>query len=712
MSKMNALKRFFGPVTLLVLVFLLASSALFWVTQNNRGYLDQNGLNVQVAGRARLEWQRVMRYLHTLRFADSLNTEGADSSAANAAREEAIKNLRASTKLLDDATQAFVEGGTVDLGVAGSASIQAGSIPRGAQEAAQQLFAEWNDFATSLKPALAGTRASTGVVRTAFDYALQKDAAISQALSAVVGQISFSSFDAANRLSRLLYIASALAALFIGFLIWLFSRQLKKVNAAREQMTEILSTVPSGLMLIDKNFKISDQYSSQLETMFGQRELGGKDFFSLFERLSDVDTLSTARDFMTLLFGDQVDENLIHDVNPLDQVTAMVPNASGRQEKRTLGFGFKRVMSAGKLSHLLVTVSDITTEMQLKEQVQKLEKQSDQNMSQTLELLTSALSVDRSVLDDRLTRYRQLLDEANEKLKSAGRGESAYRMLIDDVFRPVHTLKGETAALNLRVLSTAASEAEHELAQLRGKSDLNGNDFLALTIRLDELYDRLNKLKLLANKLTSSTPSIASSAHEAKANTAPAALPANATVALDVIRQSIAHTAQTLGKKAVFQSAGLDKIALPSALRQTMTDILVQLSRNALAHGIEQPAQRVAAGKAELGKIQAQLQAHADAYELLFRDDGAGLDFSIIRERAVALGKLSAEQAASADPRQLAGLIFEPGFSTASGRSDAAGHGVGLDVVMAAIKRIGGKIAVGTQPGQYTQFRIRFPLSA
>ena len=676
------------------------------MARQSTGVLNANGLNVQIAGRARLEWQRVMRYLYELRFADSSELS---AEASSAAREDAITNLRASTKFLDDVLVAFVDGGSVDMGRAGGVvQVARGSLSAGARDSIDALATAWNDIAVNLKPAIAGTRATPAAVQRAFDYALQKDPEFSGSLSALLGVISFSSFDAANRVTRLQIIASIVGALFIGFLIWLFSRQLKKVNTARNQMTEILSTVPSGLMLLDSTFKLSPEYSTQLEKILGQSNLGGKDFFALFGKMADGDTLSTARDYMDLLFGDQVDENLIKDVNPLDQVSAMIPNASGRSEKRTLNFGFKRVMEQGKLSHLLVTVSDISNETALKEQVTKLEKQSDQNMGQTLELITGALSIDSGVLDDRLTRYRQLLDEANDKLKSAGRGESAYRMLIDEVFRPIHTLKGETAALNLRVISTAASDAEQELVLLRAKPDLNGNDFLALTIKLDELYDRLSKLKQLAAKL----PAPAS----AKAQLPAAAVNSNAVKAdsplqLDMIRQAVSRTAEKLGKSADLLCSGFEKIAIPAALKQTISDILVHLSRNALAHGIESPAQRIQAGKTPSGKIQAQLVAVADGYEVLFRDDGRGLDFGMIKQRAIAMGKISTEAAQQVDPRQLAGMIFEPGFSTQEGANESAGHGVGLDVVMAAVKRAGGKIAVGTQQNQYTQFRIKLPMA-
>jgi chemosensory pili system protein ChpA (sensor histidine kinase/response regulator) len=249
---------------------------------------------------------------------------------------------------------------------------------------------------------------------------------------------------------------------------------------------------------------------------------------------------------------------------------------------------------------------------------------------------------------------------------------------------------------------------------------------------LDELYDRLSKLKQLVARLpdpsatTAAAPpakpvargvnfiTAAQAAVQVKAPT-PAATPEVVATPVrrfdfSLIQQACVRTAEKLGKNVVMQGTNVSATAVPDPLKQTVTDVLVQLVRNALAHGIEAPSERIKAGKAEQGKIAVQFAQTPEGYELVFRDDGRGLDFESIRARSISLGRLDATAAAALDARQLAGLIFEPGFSTAAKSSDTAGSGVGLDVVMAAVKRAGGKIAVGTQPGQYTQFRMRFPL--
>jgi two-component system, chemotaxis family, sensor kinase CheA len=726
---MKNFPRWLLPVIALVSVFLLVSGVLYVKGVNQRAYVETNGTIVQVAGRARLEWQKIMRYLNELKFGDT------------AQRAEALLALRKSTKTLGDSVTALHEGGTMEIRPNDILEVPPGALSGDAKEAANALNEIYREVEGRVNPMIAGNNPEQSTIDKAFDYANSRDKEMAGALTAAVGQISNSSYEAARGLGKLQTLGTILGTLFIATLIGLYSFQLRKVGAAKKETDEILQTVPTGLFLLDKNMKVGAQYSAQLEKILAQKHIAGRDFSSVFGGMADADTLTTARDYLGLLIADQVDENLIADVNPLDCVSAVIPNESGRPENRYLGFGFKRVMDKGKLSHLLVTVNDITEKTQLAAQVSKLEKQMDSSSGQTLELISSALSMERPILNDRLARYEQLLDEANGFLKESSKGSAVerdgrnatYRTLVDQVFRPLHTLKGETAALGFKALAGGAGDVEAELMLLKQKADLTGNDFLSVTLKLDEVYARLGKLRQLVAKLPDATTTRAEigqppsqvrqaaapspliqnfpSSVPAPAPTPMVATPSAAKPRFDfaLIQQACVRTAEKLGKKVAMQGQNLAAEVVPDALKQTMTDVLVQLVRNALAHGIETPAQRLAANKPETGRIQVQWASVEGGHELLFRDDGHGLDFESIRTRAVALNRLSAQAAAALDPRQLAGFIFEPGFSTAAKTNDTAGFGVGLDVVMAAVKRVGGKIAVGTQPGQYTQFRVRFP---
>ncbi len=171
-----------------------------------------------------------------------------------------------------------------------------------------------------------------------------------------------------------------------------------------------------------------------------------------------------------------------------------------------------------------------------------------------------------------------------------------------------------------------------------------------------------------------------------------------------VVRQS----AKDLGKRATLDLRG-GGIELDRGVLEHMVAPLEHLLRNAVAHGIEDFEARRAAGKPEIGEITLTVRQEGDEIAIELADDGAGLNFARIAEKARAAGLLGPDE--KADERRLTNLIFVPGFSTAGSLSTVSGRGVGMDVVKSETAAVGGRIEVASQPGQGTRFRIYLPLT-
>jgi chemosensory pili system protein ChpA (sensor histidine kinase/response regulator) len=133
------------------------------------------------------------------------------------------------------------------------------------------------------------------------------------------------------------------------------------------------------------------------------------------------------------------------------------------------------------------------------------------------------------------------------------------------------------------------------------------------------------------------------------------------------------------------------------------------LLRNAVVHGIEAPADRVQRGKPETGRIEVAMRREGAEVVIVVTDDGGGMNLRAIRDKALALGLIQPKQAMSDEAAMQ--LILEPGFSTASSLTQAAGRGVGMDVVATEIKRLGGALQMDTTAGRGTRFTIRLPFT-
>jgi two-component system chemotaxis sensor kinase CheA len=136
---------------------------------------------------------------------------------------------------------------------------------------------------------------------------------------------------------------------------------------------------------------------------------------------------------------------------------------------------------------------------------------------------------------------------------------------------------------------------------------------------------------------------------------------------------------------------------------------LVHLIRNSVDHGIEPPQLRVGRGKTPTGTILLSAAQESNHVIITIMDDGAGIDAARVRRKAVERGLLQGDEAVT--EREAVQLIFSPGFSTAEAITEVSGRGVGLDVVLKSIERLGGLVEVETVPGVGTKFIIQLPLT-
>lgn len=168
--------------------------------------------------------------------------------------------------------------------------------------------------------------------------------------------------------------------------------------------------------------------------------------------------------------------------------------------------------------------------------------------------------------------------------------------------------------------------------------------------------------------------------------------------------------ARKSGKEITFQIQG-DTIELDRGVLEQVIEPLVHLLRNAVDHGLETPAERVACGKPPVGSLSLSVSRLADQVLLEVRDDGRGMDPARIRSKAISQGLLNEQQAADLTEQEILLLICSPGFSTAATVTDISGRGVGMDVVQNAIQTIGGTLTVDSTPGHGSSITLRLPIS-
>ncbi len=150
---------------------------------------------------------------------------------------------------------------------------------------------------------------------------------------------------------------------------------------------------------------------------------------------------------------------------------------------------------------------------------------------------------------------------------------------------------------------------------------------------------------------------------------------------------------------------------LDNNIIQHVSDPLIHLVRNAVAHGVEDSQTRLRSGKSEKGHISVRAYHRGNHIFIEVEDDGRGIDYDGVRQRVVEMGIMSPVAAAELSDRELREFLFRPGFTTASSMSELAGRGVGLDVVRANVHALNGEIEVRSEPGRGACFTVKVPLT-
>lgn len=179
--------------------------------------------------------------------------------------------------------------------------------------------------------------------------------------------------------------------------------------------------------------------------------------------------------------------------------------------------------------------------------------------------------------------------------------------------------------------------------------------------------------------------------------------------AFNALERTARDAAHSLGKQVTFEASGGD-VRIDGEILDSVQSALVQLVRNAVAHGIETATERQAAGKQAAGRVT--LEVIRRGYRVWFRctDDGGGVDLEAVR-RAVLRKGASAADTQRLDARELLDLLLKGGITTASAVTELAGRGIGLDVVRETARRLNGDVVVDTKSGHGTTIELRVPLS-
>ncbi|MDR0472272.1 MAG: hypothetical protein LBH43_01165 [Treponema sp.] len=456
--------------------------------------------------------------------------------------------------------------------------------------------------------------------------------------------------------------------------------------AERDEIALMRDSLKIGLFFMDKNCIIQDQYSRFLEEVMSEKGLAGQCFLDVLSASFSTKELDAVRDYFDMVFTGSFDQSMLEDINPLNEWTYVCREETEKKkvfhcEIVTTERGHGEVVA-------LVTIYDITAKTELQRRLLEEENRRQEEMRSIFELI----QVEPGIFSDFLEDADYEFDLINEALKKETL--SRHQVLVE-VYQSIHAIKSNAVILGLNTFGNKVHVLESKIKKLREQDEeVLFNDILELVMDIENLFQEKDNFKVTINKIHSFR-NVETTRDQGY-------------VLIESLSKAAARSSEDTGKNVRFIAEDVDSGAIESGHRRIIKEVLMQFVRNSVVHGIEEPEERIARGKAETGTIRLSIKNDADGnVHIKLGDDGKGLDFDKIRKKAESSNLIG--NADGNDKNALLKAIFLPGFSTAETEDMHAGRGIGLNLVLDRVREGRGSIKVHTEQGSGTVFNIFFP---
>jgi two-component system chemotaxis sensor kinase CheA len=469
----------------------------------------------------------------------------------------------------------------------------------------------------------------------------------------------------------------------------------------RDEITAMKDNLKLGVFMMDRCFVIQPHYSLALEDMLGANNFTGVCFTRFIEGAFSEKTNKTIIDYFEMMLSQNFPVDVLESINPLNEFAF----TTRKGEEKTLRCSFTTIdhitqnrndpgndaNDAVSKVYILAKIEDISTEAKLKKHIEKTQAEKQKEMRNLFEVFKVDPRMGFEVLQDtgnNLNAIKQLIQDVyDDKIEG--------RKALTAIFQKAHASKSDLVILGMGTIGDHFHEFEGMIKKAIEATSLAKNSFkvldeesTSLLKEKDNLRDTIKMLVAYRNRQPGDEAKPSAFLHTA-------------------LNRAAERVAADTGKKIKFTAEALEINDFSSNLRRELKYILTQLVRNSAVHGIEMPNERSEAGKNETGTITLSIRA-GSVVNISLKDDGKGLAWGKIKNKAVQLGFISENEDMSEDA--LCDILFKEGFSTAEETTLHAGRGVGLNLVKDKVSELNGTIRIESESGKGTEFIIVIPL--
>ena len=509
----------------------------------------------------------------------------------------------------------------------------------------------------------------------------------------------------------------------IGMSIVAFNAMIGKIQESSQQLKQktadiqaMMHYIPQGILTVMAGNKVHPEFSAYLETILETKDIAGRDLMELVfadsnfnaEILSQVEaavSASIGEDAMNFEFN----EHLL-----VSEVEKKMLNG----QVKILSLNWSPITDdADTVVSLMLCVRDVT-------ELKSLAAEAG-HQKRELDIIGQILAISQEKFGGFIDGSVEFLAENKKIIEVVGAtpGGALDPETVTQLFRNMHTVKGNARTYGLLHLTNMVHEAERTYDELRKNPDAVWDQEkllseLAHASAAIEEYAHINKVKLgrtgpgrragvekylmvlkvdiqdaldfMDDAVRGNDPAQLRAAYQRVQKMLEMLGTVRMKDALEAVVESLPSLAKELAKEPPEVTIDDRSIVLRTQIADLLKNVFMHLYRNAMDHGIESPSARVAKGKKPAGHIRLELSLVADRFLLTLRDDGRGLAVEHIKQKALQNGLITAGQELSA--QEIAQLIFLRGFSTADKVTEVSGRGVGMDAVQSFVKSAEGSI--------------------
>lgn len=451
------------------------------------------------------------------------------------------------------------------------------------------------------------------------------------------------------------------------------------IETSLKENMKYLTNIQEGLLLVDRDLVINENYSKFLTNMFPARDIAGQKLtdFLFGESEANRDVRSDLEMFISLLFNNITAEiSMIADINPL--LDCWIELEEG---KILIDAFVQRIFDdEDNVENIMIIFKDKTSVFYAEKELEEERKRAQNELDYIASLLNAGPDT-----------FIQFIEEAENVLTELSENLSLLRQTeyLEKSFREIHSLKGSAGYFNFQAIEKLAHRLESDLSQIK-ISGLEENSTEQIQIALKSLFLELNNIKTLIDRFRD----FADHSHNELKQF------------FKTLESMVLRLSEELKKNIQIEFVS-DVEELPHLNK--LKNAIIHLLRNSADHGIEDPFERISLDKRDEAKIQLKIIKRQDGgIDISVSDDGRGINYPDLEKKARESGLIKENE--KADHQKLLSFIFQSGFSSKSSVTEISGRGVGLNAVKDDVKSLGGTIGIASHPGKGTKFTIHLPV--